>query len=92
MPVRETSRNAYDALRESGRMGESYETIMSAVKRRPKRGVTRKELEGLTGFGANQVSGRVKELLKRKRLREDGVRVNKESGRPANVLKIAEEG
>lgn len=52
------------------------QTILSLIKRRPRRGITRKEIQTRTGFLIQTVTPRVNELLNDRLVVEGTKRVN----------------
>ena len=60
--VRESSRAAYDELRDTGRLGRQQKTILDQIK--PGRDYSLRELSRLTHLEINAVSGRVNDLKK----------------------------
>jgi predicted transcriptional regulator len=65
--IKPTSRKAYKDLYEDGVIEKNTNLIAKLLKRRRK-GVTRRQIEALTGLRPNQVSGRVREMVESKRV------------------------
>ena len=65
--IKQTSRKAYKDLSESGVREKNTNLIAKLLKRR-KKGVSRRQIESLTGLRPNQVSGRVAEMVESKRV------------------------
>lgn len=61
--IRTSSASAHRQLQDSGRADYCRELIAAELARHPK-GTSRRALEYYTGLRANQVSGRVNEMLK----------------------------
>lgn len=87
--MRQTSLSAYHQMQQSGRLLETTEMILFALMRHPE-GLTRRELEDETGLRVNQIAGRVREMLDKGRVIEDGQRACSVTGNVVNVVKISE--
>lgn len=83
--MRTTSLKALQKLTDSGKR-EYNSLLIAKVLKRYKKGLTRREIEEKTGLRPNQVSGRVFEMIKQKRLSESGVRKCRITGNEVNVV------
>ena len=71
MNVRETSLDAYDQLRGTGKLQQAERTVLDAVDRHfGEREFTRKELQAASGIAINAICGRVNSLVKKGELVE----------------------
>ena len=71
MPVRETSRAAYDALRDTPLLNQRQREVMQAVYRYfHGESFTRKQLAQRMGWEINRITGRVLELIAKGYLQE----------------------
>jgi len=86
--VAETSFTALRKIEADGTMVGSVGKIIDLLACRPD-GLTRREIEELTGLRPNQVSGRVRELIKQKRVVENRHRACSITGNEAKVVELA---
>lgn len=85
--IRETSRAAYQDLRESGRVTSSQQAILSAM--RPGRDYSLSELAAMTGIEKSSVSGRINELLASGQVVISRMRACKITGKTVRATKKA---
>lgn len=84
--VRESSRAAYDELRDTGRLGRQQQTILDQIK--PGRDYSLRELSRLTHLEINAVSGRVNDLKKMNLLVEGEKRACTVTGKTIPPVKL----
>ena len=84
--VRESSRAAYDELRDTGRLGRQQQTILDQIK--PGRDYSLRELSRLTILEINAVSGRVNDLKKLNLLVEGEKRACTVTGKTITPVKL----
>lgn len=71
--VRSTSLDTYREINESGLTERTTEQILECLRAHGR--LTRSQVSSYTGLNINQVTGRVKEMLKQKRLHEDDEKI-----------------
>lgn len=87
--IRTASTQALHDMTESGERERKSMLIINSVVASPE-GLTRREIEDKTGLRPNQVSGRVRELIKQKRLMEGGMRQCSITKNLVNVVRAPE--
>lgn len=87
MSIADTSIDAYDEHRESGRLGEQQRRLMEWLHLNPGE-YTRSELAKRTGIRLSSICGRVNELIELGYLEEAGRRECSETGRSAHPIRI----
>ena len=84
--VRDTSRMSYNKLKATGKLNRQQAQIMAYIEANPGRNWTRQELAAEIKYGINVLSGRARELLDMKALKELPRRTCKITGEPAHAL------
>jgi len=87
MTVRETSLEAYSAIKSDGTLTRQQQHIIDKMRTAFRRDITRSELSQLTGYPINVIAGRVNELVKLGALVEVHKRTCTVTGR--NVMALA---
>lgn len=87
MTIHANSRAAYLALQEAGEIQPMELLVLEALERFGP--LTRQELPAVTGMPINCITGRVKSLLKKEAIVEDGSKFNERTGKDNAVLKLA---
>lgn len=86
MPVAQTSIDSYNAKKAMELLGPEQARVLKRILAY-KKGITRGEIAHSLGMEKSSVSARVNELIKKGVVEEVGVRPDRHSKRPANVLK-----
>lgn len=86
MTVRLTSMNAYQDLRDTGKIGKQAQTILSAMALG--RNYSLQELSRITGIAINAISGRCNDMKKIGVLVEDTCRKRSITGRSVHPVRI----